>query len=216
MNIKYTFYFLTLLSIPILGAQKSHWYLRKGEQQYEDKNWSVAKSAYLQSGASFIAQYDAGNAAYQQDVNEEALALYEKSLQIAKTVLEKADANYNLGNAYLRLGKYQNAITAYENSLRLASNRPDAQKNLQIAKKKLKPPPPQPPKPPPPPPTVASQLRYLDQGPTTPHREKPSGNLPMDEAKRLLEAIVVPDEQRNVRAYRELSPAVRATRAKDW
>jgi tetratricopeptide (TPR) repeat protein len=129
--------------------------------------------------------------------------LLENALKNAQTKTQKSDAFYNLGNALLRLGKYQKAIDAYENSLLNASNSPDTQKNLQIAKKKLQTPPPNPPPPPPPPPIAAPQQRYLDQAPATPSREKPTGPIPAD-------------EQRNVRAYRELAPAVKATQTKDW
>jgi tetratricopeptide (TPR) repeat protein len=216
MNMKNAMYGMIFLSVQSLNAQKSHRNLRQGEKNYESKNWSAAKKDFLEAGNSFAALYNAGDAAYQSDANEEAVSFFEKASECTQSKTEKSDALYNLGNAFLRLGQYQKAITAFENSLRLTANRPDTQKNLQIAKKKLSTPPPKPKPPPPPPPIVASQQRYLDQAPTSPHREKPSGNIPENEAKKILEAIVVPDEQRNVRAYRELAPAVRATRAKDW
>jgi tetratricopeptide (TPR) repeat protein len=210
------FYSLAFLSSTNLLAQKSQWYFRKGERSFDSKNWTEAKAAFETSGASFASQYNAASAMYEDGKNEEAISLLENALKNAESKAEKSNAFYNLGNALLRLGKYQKAIEAYENSLLNTSNSQDAQKNLQIAKKKLQTPPPKPPPPIPPPPIAAPQQRYLDQAPASPSREKPTDPISEDQARKILETTIVPDEQRNVRAYRELAPAVRATRAKDW
>ena len=47
--------------------------------------------------------------------------------------------------------------------------------------------------------------------------EAPPANLPRETALRLLEEAILPEEQKNARTYRELSPATRPSRVKkDW
>ncbi len=121
-----------------------------------------------------------------------------------------------MGNAYLRDSKYAEAIEAYENSLRRQPNQPDAKKNLQIAKKKLR-------EqqeirrlhrrlkghPPPPPPAPKPQRNYLDQAQQARKQEQAKRNLSPEAALLMLNALVKPEEQRNAQDYRELSSATR-------
>ncbi len=134
-------------------AQSPHNDLRKGDRLYDKQQYLEAENAYRKAETDPVAAYNAGNAAYQQGKYADAAAQFKKSAAIASDPGAKSDAQYNLGNALLQSEKYQEAITAYETSLRLRPNRPDAKKNLQIAKNLLRqqqePPPPPPPNPPP-------------------------------------------------------------------
>jgi len=202
-----------------LSAQSDHSALRQGERYYDKGDYEKAQTTYQKSKSS-TARYNAGNAAYLQSEHAEAAQLFREAAEKSLSVLDKADAFYNLGNACLLQGDYRAAINAYERSLRLVPKRPDAQKNLQIAKRKLQEPPPQtppPPPPPPPPPSPRPRQNYLDQAAPSRQKEIPPSNLPPDAARRLLNEAVLSEEQKNAGAYRELAPANRPSRLKkDW
>ncbi len=124
---------------------------------YDQGDYTAKAQSAYQKAANNIGRYNAGNAAMQQNQLQEAVDFYSAAAEKSTSAAFKADALYNLGNAYLQQKKYSAAIKAYESSLRVAPNRPDAQKNLQIAKRQLQEPPPPPPSPPPPPPPPSTR-----------------------------------------------------------
>ncbi len=202
-----------------LSAQSEHRALRQGELAYDHGDYEKAQIAYQKTKSS-AGLYNAGNAAFRQLDYPGAARLYREAAEKSFSPAEKADALYNLGNSCLLQGDYKAAIDAYERSLRLSPKRPDAQKNLQIAKRKLQEPPPSPPPPPPPPPPpsiMPPRKNYLDQASPSRKQEIPPTNLPPEDARRLLNAAVLSEEQKNAGAYRELAPANRPSRLKkDW
>lgn len=216
--------FLVALAVavffPDIHAQNGP--LRKGDRLYDQQAYSQAEAAYREAVASPMASYNAGNAAYQQNKYAEAVTLYQNAARTAAASPAKANALYNMGNAHLRAGQYAQAIEAYENSLRRQPNLPDAKKNLQIAKKKLReqqepPPPPLPPPPPPPPPRQRPRNNYLDQASPLQKREVATGGLTPEAARNLLETRVTRQEQQNAQAYRRLAAPNRPSRVKkDW
>lgn len=214
---------MSVLLLPLAAmAQSAHSRLKEGDALYDKRDFSKAEDTYKKSAGGYNASYNAGNAAYQQGKYEDAAELFRIAVNAGADASAKAAAWYNMGNAFLQAGKYPEAVKAYENSLRQQPNRPDTKKNLQIAKKKLKEqenPPPPPPKtpPPPPPPSPRPQPNYLDRARQPQRAEQPKRNLSPEAAKLMLEAVVQPDEQRNIQDYRELSPAVKPTSGKkDW
>lgn len=219
-NRRLLFFLSSLLCFSATGLEAQHRQLQQGDRYYDEGLYGKAEELYRAS-SSGTAFYNAGNAAYQQGKYEAAGHLFEEAVGKSTTFSARADALYNLGNALLRQNKYREAIEAYESSLRLFPNRPDAKKNLKIAKKQLQepPPPPPPPLPPPPPPPVhiPPQKNYLDQSQQPRKKETPPAELPRDAALRLLEEAILPEEQKNARSYRELSPATKPSRVKkDW
>jgi len=206
-----------LVQLNFAAAQSAHNALRQGDKLYENGDYGKAQAAYAKAGNN-IGLYNAGNAAMQQSNLSEAEALYAAVLSRSASPAQKSDALYNLGNACLLQKKYPEAIKAYENSLRISPNRPDAQKNLQIAKRlSQSPPPPTPPPPTPPPPKPKPQRYYVDQASGSRQPETPPANMPQDMARQILAKAVLSEEQKNARAYRELSPANRPSRLKkDW
>ncbi|MFN0035337.1 MAG: tetratricopeptide repeat protein [Saprospiraceae bacterium] len=215
---KYKTALLALLYVGQIAAQLEHRTLRQGEGYYDRGDYEQAQAAYQKSSSS-AARYNAGNAAYLRSDHAEAAQLFREAAEKSLSPADKADALYNLGNACLLQRDFAAAIEAYERSLRLAPRRPDAQKNLQIAKRKLQEPPPSPPPPPPPPPppSVRPRQNYLDQASASRQREIPPADLPPAEARRLLDKAVLSEEQKNAGAYRELAPANRPSRLKkDW
>jgi len=217
---KYKLAIFGLFCLGQVAAQSGHFALRQGERYYDRGEYEKAQTAYEKITSS-AGRYNAGNAAYLQADHAAAAQLFRESAERSTNVLDKADALYNLGNACLLQRDFRAAIEAYERSLRLVPKRLDAQKNLQIAKRKLQEPPPTPPVPPPPPPPPPPSPRprqtYLDQATSSRQREVPPANLPPEEARHLLNQAVLSEEQKNAGAYRELSPANRPSRLKkDW
>ncbi|MEZ4965820.1 MAG: tetratricopeptide repeat protein [Saprospiraceae bacterium] len=200
-------------------ATAQHRQLLEGDRLYEQGQYEKAISAYRAAGTG-VALYNAGNAAYQQGKYQVAASLYREAVSKSVSYSDRSDALYNLGNALMRQEKYKEAVAAYEQSLRLLPNRPDAKKNLQIAKRQMVPPPPTPttpPPPPPPPPSRPPRQYYLDKPRENRKGENPPANLPPATALRMLESAVLPEEQKNAGLYRELSPAARpSNKKKDW
>lgn len=203
-----------------LNAQSpAHGRLRKGDRLYDEKSYLQAESTYSKAPADPVALYNAGNAAFQQGKYATAADWYQKAAATLDLASARSDAFYNLGNACMLQGKLQEAIVAYESSLRLRPNRPDAKKNLQIARNKLReqqepPPPPPPQKPPPPPPP---RNNYVDRAQLPQQKETPSGNMTADAARQILNATIDREEQKNARQYRALPPEARPSRTKkDW
>ncbi len=206
---------IVLVNSTIVPAQTAHLQTRRAENFYDQKNWGKAGETFRQIEALPNAWFNLGNIAYRQKNHGEAIGHFENAAEKAGSRAEKADALFNLGNALLQNGQLKAAETAFSNSLRLAPNRPDAKKNLQITKKKLneKPPPPPPPKPPPPPPSNP-QRRYLDRAQTPQSPEPTAGKLSPEQARKLLENTVVPDEQKNLRPDRRDAPAGKMEKGK--
>lgn len=208
-----------LLAAMGVSAQDEHQLLRQGQQHYDKGEFEKAQSVYMRSG-TVTGKYNAANAAYLNQDLDLSVKLYQEAAERSVINQQKADALYNLGNACLLLSDYRAAIDAYERSLRLMPAQPDAQKNLQIAKRKLSPdppPPPQPPPPPPPPPSNRPRQQYLDQAQAGRKPDIPPANLSAAQARALLDQAVQAAEEKNAGAYRELAPANRPSRLKkDW
>jgi tetratricopeptide (TPR) repeat protein len=213
--------FILLVSSTVLSGQTdAHGDLRKGEKQYDQKNYPGAETAYSKASGNPAALYNAGNAAYQQAKFDLAAEYFKSAAALFPNSPARSDAYYNLGNSYLKLGKYQEAIVVYEKSLRLQTNRPDAKKNLQIAKNKARekedpPPPPPPPQNPPPPPPPRNN--YVDRAQAGRKREVASGTMTAALARQKLNAVIDQEEQKNARQYRSQPPEARPDRKKkDW
>ena len=213
--------FVAMCSAAGLQAQSpAHGPLRNGDRLYDQQKYRDAEAAYRRAETDPVAAYNAGNAAFQQGKYDAAAGLFKKAAAIAKDKSTQSDAFYNLGNAYLQQGKWAEAIVAYESSLRLRANRPDAKKNLQIAKNKLneqQDPPPPPPQKTPPPPPPPPRRNYVDRAQQPQRKETASGTMTAEAARQLLDATIDQEEQKNARQYRALPPDMRPSRTKkDW
>ncbi|MEI8201680.1 MAG: tetratricopeptide repeat protein [Bacteroidota bacterium] len=136
-------------------AQKDLKLIRKGNSDYNNKNYKEAEINYRKSldanNNSYKAQYNLGNALYKQKNYQEALKSY-------KSVAENPDFNkdirsnawHNIGNTLLQSSmgtdsaaqankqeNLKNSIDAYKNSLRLKPKDNDTKYNMEYAKKML-------------------------------------------------------------------------------
>jgi Ca-activated chloride channel family protein len=197
-------------------AQSTHRALVNGDQKYDRSDYDAAQTAYEKAGSA-LGFYNAGNAALQLKNLASAALNFQKAVELSNDKSLKSDALYNLGNTLMLQNKFPEAIKAYESSLRLNPNRPDAQKNLQIAKRSNLPPPPQPPPPPPPPPSNKPRQIYLDRALQPRQKEQAPAEIPAETARQILSKAVLKEEEKNAKAYRELSPANKPSRVKkDW
>ena len=192
------------------------------------------------------ALYNLGNSLYQQGKWEDAATRFEQSAKAAPTGPQKADALHNLGNAYLKQQKYPEAITAYEQSLRIRPGDADTKQNLQMAKKKLKEEQqrqqqqqqqkdrkqeqqqnqdqqqqqsPQPQEQPrnQPQNKPQNQGQPQNQPADTQQQPSPADKLNKEEARRLLETAIGPEDRKNARKYREQrQQPMPSGKEKDW
>ncbi len=207
--------FLFVLSIAFAAqtaqAQSAHWGLLQGQSAYKSKDFATAEKYFAQIKNNGQAGYNAGNAALHLGKNEVAIEYYTRAAQQYKTPAQQADAYFNMGNALMALGSYPEAAEAYQKSLLRAPNRPDAKKNLALARR-LMPPPPENTPPPPPPPPPPPKSTYLDQARRT--QEPMPAPLSPDAARRILETAIAPVEEESAKRYRHLSPSNRPTKSK--
>lgn len=228
-----------LFSVIALSAQSSHKKLRKGDELYDLEHYKEAEQHYREAAdlkyGDPVAQYNLGNALYQQGRWEDAASRFEQAARSAPDATFKADALHNLGNAQLKQHKFKEAVEAYENSLRLRPGDAETKQNLQMAKKKLK----------------EEQQRQQQeqknqnqqqqdqqqsaqnpqeqqqeqqpppQQPDQQQQEQQPANqqqkLKKEEARRLLETAIGPEDQKNARKYREQRQQPRPSgKEKDW
>lgn len=230
-----------------LSAQSAHKSLQKGDQAFDTEQYKDAEKHYRDAAdlkyGDPIAAYNLGNAFYQQGNWDDAAKRFEQAQRSAPDAAFKADALHNLGNAFLKQQKYKEAIEAYENSLRIRPGDADTKQNLQMAKKKLKeeqqrqqqeqkkqqqqnqeqqqqdsqsqeknqqqkqqqn--------------QGEGQPQQPNQGQEQKNQEKPeSGKIKKEEAKRLLETAIGPEDQKNARKYREQRQQPKPSgKEKDW
>jgi len=227
-------------------AQSAHELLREGDAAYAKKEYTAAQKNYAEAvtknPGSGNAVYNLGCTQFQQGKYPEAEKSFEQAVAGDQLPDSKADGLYNLGNARLKQRKYREAIEAYENSLRLRPGDAAAKTNLQIAKQNLQKqkeeeqqkrqqenqdagqqPDQQTP------PNQNDQNQDQQQPGETPPKQgdqpdqqQPSGNTPpgkmsKQEAQRLLETTIGPEDRKSARKYRAV---VRKTapksKQKDW
>ena len=136
------FTFILLAFTYVLSfSQSSHKQLREGDLFYDQGEFLEAEEAYRKANAKTLnpqAQYNLGNAIYQQERYDEAIQYYESAAQQASDPLLKAQAYHNLGNTHFRAQVLDKSVEAYKNALKLNPNDIDTKKNLTMALQKLR------------------------------------------------------------------------------
>ena len=227
-------------------SQSVHNSLLKGDRQYDRNNFKAAEKQYRIAAdleySSPKSLYNLGNSLYQQGKWEDAAERFELAAKYSTDKIDQANALYNLGNAFLKQQKFKEAVAAYENSLHLRPGDAFSKTNLQMAKKKLqeeqqkqqqsqdKPrdkkqdqnqsqsPQNQQDKQAQQPPEKPKQPQSGQPQQPDPQQEQPEpGKMKKEEAKRMLETAVGPEDQRNARKYRSAQPQNKPKGAKkDW
>lgn len=227
-------------------AQSTHKLLREGDSAYDFENYKEAEKHYrdaadLQYGDP-LAQYNLGNALYQQGNWEDAATRFQQAAGSATEAAFKADALHNFGNTQMKLNKFEEAVEAYESSLRLRPGDAGTKQNLQMAKKKLEKEKqqqqeeqeqqnqeqkqPQDPQNQQNNQQQNQEQKQQNQGqgqpeqPSQPQQqpqEQPLEKLKKEDAERLLETAIGPEDQKNARKYREQRQQPKpGGKGKDW
>ena len=116
--------------------------IRQGNEFYKQNNFVDAEVQYkkaLEENLNYEkANYNLGNAIYQQNRFKEALPLYELVSKTTENKLTKAESFHNIGNSMMKEKQYDKAVEAYKNSLRNNSKDDETRYNLALAQKLLK------------------------------------------------------------------------------
>jgi Ca-activated chloride channel family protein len=142
MTIRFVFFLLLLLSSrTIANAQGVHQILQQANKKYLDQNYKEAETDYRkaleQDKNSLRANYNLGNAVYDQKKYEEAEQQYKSATSLATNPIEKAKAFHNLGNTQIQQKKYAEALESYKNALRANPNDVDTKYNYALAQRML-------------------------------------------------------------------------------
>jgi tetratricopeptide (TPR) repeat protein/uncharacterized protein YegL len=113
--------------------------IRKGNSNFQNNKFQDAeynyRKALIVNPKSKTAQFNLGNALYQQQKYQEAADQYEASINKNDDKVSRAKAYHNLGNSNFKANQLDKAIAAYENALKLNPNDMDTKYNLALAKK---------------------------------------------------------------------------------
>lgn len=132
---------IMFFSVFAYSQSKAKTYIVEGNNYYEKGKYDNAENAYkkaaMEDPTSVKANYNLGNALFQQKRYKESIAHYKKSAEMSKTKNDKHLAYHNLGNAFMQEKDYQNAIDNYKNALKNDPNDNATRYNYALAKKML-------------------------------------------------------------------------------
>ena len=129
-----------LLLAIIAHGQEERSLARKGNQAYQDQEFSKAEVKFrksLKAASDFnTARYNLANTLVKQQRYQQAAKKYQEVIHDTDKQKVKADAYHNLGNALLKSKKLDKSIKAYKNALRLDPSDKDTRYNLSYALQK--------------------------------------------------------------------------------
>ena len=125
-----------------LFAQQTKKYIRTGNEQYKQKNYTGAESNYRKA-AELNAKnpdgsFNLGDALYKQKKYTDAGEYFTKIGSSSANKMLAAGAYHNLGNSYLESKKLEESISAYKKSLIDNPNDEQTRYNLAYAQQMLK------------------------------------------------------------------------------
>lgn len=136
-----------IMSVPV-QAQLPFLYLpervetREGNKQYKDGKFADAEAAYKKAldkkNNMPEAQFNLGNAIYEQKRYDTAMAQFRIAAQTNPDTTVKVKALHNLGNCYMQQEKWKEAIDCYKQSLKMLPGDTNTKYNLAYANEKLR------------------------------------------------------------------------------
>ncbi len=143
---------LGIFSVVSVWAQQERKYVRKGNSNYQKKEYNKAdvqyRKALEKNNNSFEAKFNIGDALYKQGKYPEAAQQFQSISALARNKKEKAKVFHNMGNAFLKAhqqvaqadtnGFLQKSIDAYKMALKNNPEDMDTKYNLSYALKMLK------------------------------------------------------------------------------
>ncbi len=135
--------FLGIMLLAALGyaQSKAKSFIIEGNEYYQKGKFDNAEFAYkkatMEDPTSVKANYNLGNALFQQKRYKESIAHYKRSAEISTTNNDKHLAYHNLGNAFMQEKDYQNAVDNYKLALKNDPKDNATRYNYALAKKLL-------------------------------------------------------------------------------
>ena len=138
---------------PTKPSQQQRSDTRNGNKAYKNKAYTDAEAAYMKATDSvapyYKAEYNMGNALYQQKQYDRAAQHYAQALKDPRiSNQQKAQAYHNMGNAQLQQGlqlrnqgggreQFQQAVNSFQEAMKLDPSNKDTKYNYSYAKKLL-------------------------------------------------------------------------------
>jgi len=123
-------------------SQAERKFIRKGNKDYEDKNYTQSEVNYRKAlekdGDSFEANFNVGDALYKQEKYEEAADKFASLTHRDVSDQKLARAYHNRGNSLLKANKLKESISAYKQALRYNPNDMETKHNLTYALRQLR------------------------------------------------------------------------------
>ena len=122
------------------NAQTDKGLIRHGNTEFKNGNFSEAEVNYrksLDKEYSPKAQFNLGDALYEQKNYEDAQKNFSEVAERNVSKEIESDAYYNLGNTYMAQEKYAEAFDSYKKSLKSNPKNDDARYNLEYARWKM-------------------------------------------------------------------------------
>ena len=132
--------FIFVMLCSITNAQNEKALVRQGNNDFKKGDFSEAEIKYrksLDKEYSPKAQFNLGDALYEQKNYEAAAENFSELTKRNVTKDIEADAYYNLGNTLMAQEKYTEAFESYKNALKSNPHDEDARYNLEYARWKM-------------------------------------------------------------------------------
>lgn len=130
-----------LLSALTVSAQSDEKAIRKGNRNYNGRNYEQAIANYRKAleirPNNAKAQFNLGDVYYAKQSYDTAYAEFQKVLELSPDAKLKSDAVYNMGNCLLAQNKYYDAFNIYKVSLKLNPENENALYNLEYCRAHL-------------------------------------------------------------------------------
>lgn len=134
-------FLLFIFSIKVYSQQEKK-FIREGNKQYGNNNFSEAEKNYSRglnkNKDSYKSAFNLGDAYYKQGKYEEAAEQFQLLTHRPSSKDTLSKAYHNLGNSLLKTKKYEEGVNAYKNALKNNPNDEDTRYNLAYAQQMLK------------------------------------------------------------------------------
>jgi len=125
---------------PLLKAQSDKALVRDGNKEFTKGKYNEAEIKYRKAldknPQKYSAQFNLGDALYQQQNYDKAAETFSKTNVKGSTAVDRSNVYYNLGNSMLKAGKVDESIAAYKQALRENPKNEDARYNLEYARQR--------------------------------------------------------------------------------
>lgn len=142
IRLTYILLFLCFSSTIAFSQTDEEKFIREGNKQYKQHNYTDAGKFYLNAihkkPDSYKGAFNLGDAYYKQGKYKEAAQQFEMLSARKSSNDSMAKIFHNLGNSYLKQKEYEKSVNAYKNAMKKDDRDEDTRYNLAYAQKMLK------------------------------------------------------------------------------